>query len=394
MLNFDYSNKTRIVFGKGTETQVGSLVKPYAEKVLLHYGGGSIKKSGLYDRVAASPARESQSFLCGSMELGGVQPNPRLSLIHQGIELCRREGIGFILAVGGGSVIDSAKAIAMGVPYDGDVWDFFATGKPIETALPVATILTLPATGSEASDGTVVSNEEAQLKLPYGDVILRPVFSIMNPELYFTLPENQVANGVCDMMSHIMERYFTNTTHTDVTDGLCESVLQNDHEQCRPLSGITNSRRGRDRLAGTVAHNGLLGLGREEDWGCHNMEHELSAIYDVAHGAGSAVVTPAWMRHIYKEHLPIFVQFAVNVMGVGGGLRDLEAVALEGIRRLQAFFTEMGQPSTLAGLGIDSRHLAQMAYKATHWPDGSPKPLGGLKKLSEQDALAVYQLAL
>ncbi len=502
MLNFDYSNKTRIVFGKGTETQVGSLVKPYAEKVLLHYGGGSIKKSGLYDRVAASLRESGVSFV----ELGGVQPNPRLSLIHQGIELCRREGIGFILAVGGGSVIDSAKAIAMGVPYDGDVWDFFATGKPIETALPVATILTLPATGSEASDGTVVTNEEAQLKLPYGDVILRPVFSIMNPELYFTLPENQVANGVCDMMSHIMERYFTNTTHTDVTDGLCESVLRTImsnarilkrdhtnydawaeialagtvahngllglgreedwgcHNMEHELSAIYDVAHGaglavvtpawmpenqvangvcdmmshimeryftntthtdvtdglcesvlrtimsnarilkRDHtnydawaeiaLAGTVAHNGLLGLGREEDWGCHNMEHELSAIYDVAHGAGLAVVTPAWMRHIYKEHLPIFVQFAVNVMGVGGGLRDLEAVALEGIRRLQAFFTEMGQPSTLAGLGIDSRHLAQMAYKATHWPDGSPKPLGGLKKLSEQDALAIYQLAL
>ena len=392
MLNFDYSNKTRIVFGRGTETQVGSLVKPYAEKVLLHYGGGSIKKSGLYDRVAASLRESGVSFV----ELGGVQPNPRLSLIHQGIELCRREGIGFILAVGGGSVIDSAKAIAMGVPYDGDVWDFFATGKPIETALPDATILTLPATGSEASDGTVVTNEEAQLKLPYGDVILRPVFSIMNPELYFTLPENQVANGVCDMMSHIMERYFTNTTHTDVTDGLCESVLRTIMSNARILKrDHTNYDAWAEiALAGTVAHNGLLGLGREEDWGCHNMEHELSAIYDVAHGAGLAVVTPAWMRHIYKEHLPIFVQFAVNVMGVGGGLRDLEAVALEGIRRLQAFFTEMGQPSTLAGLGIDSRHLAQMAYKATHWPDGSPKPLGGLKKLSEQDALAVYQLAL
>ena len=301
-----------------------------------------------------------------------------------------------VLAVGGGSVIDSAKAIAMGVCNDGDVWDFFATGKPIEAALPVATILTLPATGSEASDGTVVTNEEAQLKLPYGDIILRPVFSIMNPELYFTLPENQIANGVCDMMSHIMERYFTNTTHTDVTDGLCESVLRTIMNNARILKrDHTNYDAWAEvALAGTVAHNGLLGLGREEDWGCHNMEHELSAIYDVAHGAGLAVVTPAWMRHIYKEHLSIFVQFAVNVMGVTGGLRDLDAVALEGIRRLQAFFTEMGQPSSLAGLGIDGQNLAQMAYKATHWPDGSGKPLGGLKKLSEQDALAIYQLAL
>ena len=259
MLNFDYSNKTRIVFGKGTETQVGSLVKPYAEKVLLHYGGGSIKKSGLYDRVAASLRESGVSFV----ELGGVQPNPRLSLIHQGIELCRREGIGFILAVGGGSVIDSAKAIAMGVPYDGDVWDFFATGKPIETALPVATILTLPATGSEASDGTVVTNEEAQLKLPYGDVILRPVFSIMNPELYFTLPENQVANGVCDMMSHIMERYFTNTTHTDVTDGLCESVLRTIMSNARILKrDHTNYDAWAEiALAGTVAHKRAAGPG-------------------------------------------------------------------------------------------------------------------------------------
>ena len=388
MLNFDYSNKTRIVFGRGTETQVGSLVKPYAEKVLLHYGGGSIKKSGLYDRVAASLRESGVSFV----ELGGVQPNPRLSLIHQGIELCRREGIGFILAVGGGSVIDSAKAIAMGVPYDGDVWDFFATGKPIETALPVATILTLPATGSEASDGTVVTNEEAQLKLPYGDVILRPVFSIMNPELYFTLPENQVANGVCDMMSHIMERYFTNTTHTDVTDGLCESVLRTIMSNARILKrDHTNYDAWAEiALAGTVAHNGLLGLGREEDWGCHNMEHELSAIYDVAHGAGLAVIMPAWMRYCADHHDGLrMAQMAVRVFGCQMDFADPRRTALEGIAAFRAFLKSMGMPLTFAEIGADPADIPKLV-EMNHVGGGIT---GGYVGLTSDAIREIYEIA-
>ncbi len=222
MENFEYCNATRIVFGKGTQSRVGELVKAHADKVLLHFGGGSIKRSGLYDEVVASLKKAGVKIV----ELGDVKPNPRLSLVREGIELCRKEEINFILAVGGGSVIDSAKAIAMGVPYAGDVWELFTKGIQVDNALKVATVLTIPAAGSEASPNTVITNEAAGLKLGYGAEVIRPVFSILNPELCLTLPENQIANGVSDMMSHIFERYFTNTTNTDLTDSLCEATLR------------------------------------------------------------------------------------------------------------------------------------------------------------------------
>ena len=388
MLNFDYLNPTRIVFGKDTHQEIGSLLKPYSNRVLLHYGGGSIKKSGVYDLVIASLRANGIEFV----ELGGVQPNPRLSLVKEGIELCRKEGIGFILAVGGGSVIDSAKAIAMGVPYDGDVWDFFARKSVPEQVLPLATILTIPAAGSESSNSVVITDWENQLKRGYNTELIRPVLSIMNPELYFTLPDNQVAYGVCDMMSHIMERYITNTTHTDLTDGLCETTLKTIMRNALILrKDKTNYDAWAEvGFAGNIAHNGQLGLGRVGDWACHAMEHELSAIYDVPHGAGLAVVTPAWMRHVYKTNLPMFVQFATNVMGVEGSFRDPEAIALEGIERLKEFFVKMGLPVTMQELGIDDANLEVMAQKATRGKEGS---IGGLKKLNWEDVLAIYKLA-
>ena len=389
MLNFDFYAPTRLLFGKGSEERVGKLLEPYAKKVLLHYGGGSILKSGLYDRVTASLKANSVEFV----ELGGVKPNPRLSLVHDGINLCKKEGIGFVLAVGGGSVIDSAKAIAMGVYYDGDIWDVYEQGKPIENALPVATILTIPAAGSEASGDTVITNEEKQLKYGYGSKFLRPVFSIMNPELFFTLPKDQLANGVADIMSHIFERYFTNTVHTDLTDGLCEAALKtvmknallakrdiNDYDAWAEI-GFT----------GTFAHNGIVGMGREQDWACHAMEHELSAIYDVAHGAGLAVLTPGWMRYVYEGNLNMFVQFAVNVMGVEGSFRDPRAIVLEGIGRLSGFFKKMGLPGSLKELGIGEDRLEEMAKKATGAAFGEEEPIGGLKKLYWQDVLEIYK---
>lgn len=391
MNNFDYQNRTRIIFGKDKEKEIGSLVKPYADKVLLHYGGGSIKKCGLYNEVIKSLKSADIEIL----ELAGVKPNPRLDLVHQGIKLCRENNIKFILAVGGGSVIDSAKAIAMGVPYDGDVWEFFLSGKEPENVLDVATILTLPATGSESSDSSVITNEETQLKLGYGSDKIRPLFSIMNPELFFTLPQNQVANGVCDMMSHIMERYFTNTTHTDVTDGLCEStlkaimrnalILNKDNKDYDAWAEVS--------FAGTIAHNGLFGLGRRQDWACHRMEHELSAIYDVAHGAGLSVMTPAWMRYVYKANVNMFVQFAVNVMGVESSFRDLDAIVLDGINKLEEFFISMGLPVRLKELGIDETNFEVMAKKATWFEDGKEYPIGGLKKLAWQDIVEIYKLA-
>ncbi len=283
----------------------------------------------------------------------------------------------------------------MGVYYDGDVWEIYEQGKAIEKALPVATILTIPAAGSEASGDSVITNEEKQLKYGYGSPHLRPLLSVMNPELFYTLPKNQIANGVADMMSHVFERYFTNTTHTDLTDGLCETVLKTIIKNA-PL--VLENPGNYDAwcevgFGGTVAHNGLVGMGREQDWACHGMEHELSAIYDVAHGAGLAVLTPAWMQYVYKDNVNMFVQFAVNVMGVKGSYRDPDAMIQEAILRLREFFNKMGLPATLGELGIDASQLEVMAKKATGAAFGNEAPIGGLKKLYWQDVLEIYKLA-
>lgn len=389
MLNFDFYSPARIIFGKDSEQQIGKLLKSHTKKLLLHYGGGSIKKSGLYDRVVASLKAENIDFV----ELGGVKPNPRLSLAHEGIALCKKEKVDLILAVGGGSVIDSAKAIAMGVYYDGDVWEVYEQGKEIERALPVATVLTIPAAGSESSGDAVITNEEKQLKYGYGSPHLRPLLSIINPELFFTLPKNQVANGVADMMSHVFERYFTNTTHTDLTDGLCETVLKTIMKNAPKALKTENNYDAWCEIGfgGTVAHNGLVGMGREQDWACHGMEHELSAIYDVAHGAGLAVLTPGWMQYVYKDNINMFVQFAVNVMGVEASFRDPDSIVQEAIARLKTFYRVMGLPATLGELGIGPDRLEEMAKKCTGFAFGAEQPIGGFKKLYWQDVLAIYQ---
>lgn len=391
MLNFDFHIPTRVIFGKDSHKKIGTLLKPHTKKVLLHYGGGSIKKSGLYDAVITSLKENNLDFI----ELGGVVPNPRLSLVHEGIAFCKKEDVDLILAVGGGSVIDSAKAIAIGVYYDGDVWEVYEQQKTITAALPVATVLTIPAAGSESSSNSVITNEEKQMKLVYGSIYLRPLLSVMNPELFFTLPKNQIANGVADMMSHIFERYFTNTIQTDLIDGLCETTLKTIMKNALRVFAEPQNYDAWCQVGfgGTIAHNNLLGLGRAQDWACHGMEHELSAIYDVAHGAGLAVLTPAWMQYVYKTHINMFVQFAVNVMGVEGSYRDPDAIVLEGISRLRDFFKKMGLPSTLSELGIDESKLELMAKKATGEAYGSEHPIGGLKRLYWQDVLEIYKLA-
>lgn len=387
MLNFEYHNPTKILFGRGYEAQIGRLVRPYGSKLLLHYGGKSIRQSGLYERVVASLREAGVEFV----ELGGVQPNPRLALVHEGIELARREKVDLILAVGGGSVIDSAKAIALGAAYDGDVWDFFERKAAPEKALPVAVILTIPAAGSENSPNSVITNEALALKVGTKHQISRPVFSILNPELCMTLPREQIGYGVCDMMAHIMERYFTHTTHVDLTDRLCEGALRTAMENGRKLM---QDRRNYDAwaeimLTGTLAHNGLLGMGRAEDWGSHKIEHELSAIYDVPHGAGLAVIFPAWIRYVWKENPEMFLQFAVRVMDVDSSLRDEEGAILEGVRRLEGFFKEMELPIRLHELGIGEEHLEEMAEKTL-----LRGPIGGLKVLTAQDVLEILKLAL
>lgn len=391
MLNFDLHIPTRILFGKDTHNQIGELLKPLSKKVLLHYGSGSIKKSGIYDQVVSSLQKNGINFV----ELGGVVPNPRLSLVREGIALCRREGVDLILAVGGGSAIDSAKAIAIGMCYEGDVWEVYEKGIPVERALPVATILTIPAAGSESSTSSVITNEEKQMKLGYNSHRIQPVLSVVNPEFFYTLPKNQIANGVADMMSHIFERYFTNTTHTDLTDGLCETTLKTIMKNAMIVKQDPANYEAWCEVGfgGAIAHNGLLGMGRAQDWACHGMEHELSAIYDVAHGAGLAVLTPHWMKYVYKANVPMFVQFAVNVMGVSGSYRDPDSIVLEGIEKLSGFFKKMGLPATLAELGIGEDNLEVMAKKATGVAYGKERMIGGLKKLTWQDVLNIYQMA-
>ncbi len=388
MQDFNYSNTTRIIFGKGTQAKVGELTRKYASKVLLHYGGGSIKRSGLYDQVVASLKAAGVEIV----ELGGVVPNPRLKLVHEGIELCRRENIRFILAVGGGSVIDSAKAIALGADYDGDVWELYLTGKQVPSALPVATVLTIPAAGSEASINSVITNEDAKLKLGYGCEVLRPVFSIMNPGLCLTLPPDQLANGVSDMMSHIFERYFSPTSHVELTDALCEATLRTIMKNAIVLrSDPTNYDAWAEIVfSGYIAHQGILGMGRQQDWACHGMEHELSAIYDIPHGAGLAILTPAWIEQISADNQPIFAQFAVNVMGVEANMRDIDGLVREGVRRLRAFYAVMGLPGTLKEVGINKDNLENMARKATKIAFGEERPLGGFSKLRWQDVLSIY----
>lgn len=390
MLNFDMHIPTRIIFGKDTQKEIGRLIRPYTKKALLHYGGNSIKKSGLYDQVVASLKENNIDFV----ELGGVVPNPRLSLAEEGAKLCRKEGVDLILAVGGGSVIDSAKAIAIGACND-DIWKFYEEGGEIKGALPVATILTIPAAGSESSPHTVITNEEKQIKKGYGSNFLKPVLSIVNPELFFTLPKNQIANGVADMMSHIFERYFTNTTHTDLTDGLCETTLKTIMKNALIVSQNPENYDAWCQVGfgGTIAHNDILGLGRAQDWACHDMEHELSAIYDIAHGAGLAILTPAWMQYVYKTNINMFVQFAVNVMGVEGSYRDPDAIVMEGIARLREFYRKIGLPATLTEMGIEESRYELMARKATGEAYGKEHSIGGLKKLYWQDVLEIYKLA-
>lgn len=395
MENFTYQNRTKIIFGRNAQRSVGFEVKKIATKVLLHFGGGSIKRSGLYGEIVESLRANGVEIV----ELGGVVPNPRLALVRKGIETCRREKISLILAVGGGSVVDSAKAIAAGTPEEnGDIWDIFLSRRPLKRALDVATILTLPAAGSESSPNTVITDEATQSKLGYGAELLRPVFSIMNPELFFTLPKSQLANGVCDMMCHIFERYFTQTPHVELTDALCEAtlrtiirnakILRQDFENYDAWAEVA--------FAGTLAHNNLLGLGREQDWASHGIEHEISAIYDVAHGAGLAVIMPAWARYVFRENVARFAQFAKNVFDVPAdfGSGDAEAIALEGISRLQAFFIEMGLPKNLRELGVpDDSHFEEMAKKAVSGRSFSGKeiPQGNFKKLYSADILEIYK---
>ncbi|MBQ3918262.1 MAG: iron-containing alcohol dehydrogenase, partial [Oscillospiraceae bacterium] len=342
MNNFEFYSPTEFVFGKGRENEAGKYAKKYGgSKVLIHYGGGSAVRSGLLDRVKASLTESGVAFV----ELGGVRPNPRDTLVYEGIELCRRENVDLILAVGGGSVIDSAKAIAAGVLYDGDFWDFYS-GRHIEKALPVGTVLTIAAAGSEGSGDSVITKEDGMLKRGTGSDALRPRFSILDPALTQTLPAYQTACGATDIMAHVFERYFTNTKEVEITDRLCEAVLMTMVKEVPRVIADPDNYDARANImwAGMVAHNNIVGVGREQDWNSHGIEHELSALYDCAHGAGLAVIMPAWMEFVYKHDVMRFCQMATRVFGVKMNFADPEATAVEGIRRFREFLHSIGMP--------------------------------------------------
>jgi len=387
MKDFQYHLPTKIIFGKGTEEQAGPEAALISKRILLHHSGGHSVKSGLVDRVKASLKSAGVEWV----ELDGVQPNPRLSLIYKGIEIVRKEKLGFVLAVGGGSVIDSAKTIAVGAVDDGDVWDFFERKRTPAKAMPVGTVLTIPAAGSESSDSTVVTNEAGPWKRGLNSPHIVPVFSILNPEISYSLPAYQSACGVSDMMAHIMERYFTKVPNVELTDELCEGSLRAIIRNGRKL--FTGGEKDYDTRAelmwaGALAHNGLLGTGRIGDWATHQIGHELSALYELSHGASLSIVFPAWMSYNINEDAKRFARFAEKVWGVNGADCDREQAAREGIFRMKNYFRSIGLPVSLADAKIDSSRIGEMAKRAVKFG-----PIGNYRKLDEKDVEAIYRLA-
>ncbi len=387
MENFDYFNPTKIIFGKDTEQRAGKETIGFGKKVLLHYGGGSIKKYGLYDKIIRSLENEKIEIL----ELGGVKPNPRLSLVREGIKICRKENIEFILAVGGGSVIDSAKAIAAGVPYQGDVWDFFSKKAVIKESIPLGVILTIPAAGSEVSQAVVITNEEGWYKRDAVSDSLRPKFSVLNPEISSTLSARQTVTGVADIMAHVFERYFTQVKNVELTDRLSEATLKTVINNTRLLLTDLQDYNYRAEImwAGSIAHNNLLSTGRIGDWASHGIEHELSAIYDISHGDGLAIIIPAWMKYVYKLNIERFAQVAVRVWNIDLDFYNPEKTALEGIKRLENFFLEIGLPTRLNDIKIGDDKFEEMAAKCTE--NG---PIGQFRKLYKEDIVKIYELAM
>ena len=391
MENFTFYSPTYFAFGTEQETNTGKYVKRFGgSKVLIHYGGGSVVRSGLLDRVKASLKEEGIE----AVELGGVVPNPRSGLVYTGIDLCRKENVDFILAVGGGSAIDSAKAIAAGVVYEGDFWEFYQ-GKPVTKALPIGTVLTIAAAGSEGSPDTVITHENGMFKRGASGEALRPVFSILNPELTQTLPAYQTACGISDIMAHLFERYFTRTEEVEVTDRMIEALLLTMiHESPRVIADPNNYQaRANIMWAGMMAHNNSCGVGRSQDWASHNIEHELSATYDCAHGAGLAVVFPAWMEYTMKQDINRFAQLAVRVWGCQMDFANPENTAKAGIDALRRFFKSIGMPSNFAELGAREEDIEQMANTACYG-DGRQGTIGGFVSLNKQDVMNIYRLML
>lgn len=391
MINFEYYTPTKVIFGKNAEEKTGELVKAQGcKKVLVHYGGNSAKKSGLLDRICKSLEKEEIAYVT----LGGVVPNPHLGKVHEGIELCKKEGVDFILAVGGGSVIDSGKAIGYGVANEGEVWDFYEKTRVPKACLPIGAVLTIAAAGSEMSNSSVITNENGWLKRGYNDDICRCKFAIMNPELTYTLPAYQTASGCVDIMMHTMERYFTKEENTTLTDGIGEALIRTVMQSARVLKEDPENYDARAQVmwAGSLSHNGLTGCGTVGDWASHQLEHELGGMFDVAHGAGLAAVWGSWARYVYKEKPERFAQFAVNVMGVTNDFSNPEKTALEGIRRMEEFYHAIGMPTSIHELGVDltEKQIQELAYKCSFM---EKRTIGQFKVLDRQDMENIYCMA-
>lgn len=391
MQNFRFHTPTEVVFGKDTHLQVGEIVKKYGfHKIMLHYGGGSIKRNGVYDAVVQSLTDAGVAIV----DFGGAEPNPKLSLVAKGAQICKEEGVELVLAVGGGSAIDSAKEIAIGAKYDGSTWDFSSRIKDPEDALPVGVILTLAASGSEMSGSAVITNEENGLKRGYNTPLHRPLFAICNPELTFTVDKFQTGCGIVDIMMHTLERYFSKSPETPLTDAIAEAILKQvvaagtqailDPEDYEARADLM--------WASSISHNDLTGCGRNTFFVCHQLEHELSGKYDfVAHGAGLSIIFPAWAEYVYKHNLERFVQYAVQVWDVPENPDDPEDTAAQGIVATKAFFAEIGMPTRLSQLGIGEEAFEEMAEKCTNY---GARILPGYLPLGKQEIIEIFKLAL
>ncbi len=391
MRNFNYYAPTKVVFGVGAEMQTGALIKDQGGKrVLVHYGTHMAQESGLLDRICASLREAELPYVL----LGGVVPNPRVSLIREGIELCRRENLDFLLAVGGGSVIDSAKAIGYGLCYDGDVWDIYAK-KAVPTACaPIGAVVTFAAAGSEMSDSSVITNEDGWLKRGYNSDLCRCRFAVMNPELTLTLSPWQTACGCTDILMHTMERYFTTEPDMEMTDAIAETLLRTVIRNARVLMKTPGDLDARAQVlwAGSLSHNDLTGARAQGDWACHQMEHEISGMFDVDHGAGLAAIWASWARYVYQEKPERFAQFATRVMGLNPKGQTAEWTALAGIRAFESFLTEIGMPISIGGLGVavTDKNIDEMAWKCSF---ENTRTIGSFRRLELEDIRRIYLAA-
>jgi len=390
--DFNFYAPTRVVFGRNSEEQLPQLLRQYGgHKVLLHYGGGSARRSGLLDKVEKMLSEEGVPFV----ELGGVVPNPLLSKVEEGIALCREQQVDFILAVGGGSVIDSAKAIGYGVGYEGDVWDFWDGKATPQSCLPIGVMLTIPAAGSEMSSSCVITKDEGLLKRGVNSDLCRCRFAIMNPERTYTLPPYQTAAGATDIMMHTMERYFSKYEDATLTDAISEALLRTVKDAVFDALKNPEDYRSRAQImwAGSLAHNDLTECGTEKDFATHKMEHELSALFGVTHGAGLAALWPSWARYVMDRHVSRFVQFAVNVMGVHNDFSAPRSTALKGIEAIERFYHAIGMPTSipqLIGRKATDEEIAEMVRKCSR--DGKLK-LGAMEVLGQEDIEQIYRMA-